>query len=129
MPSPDPTLSVSEPRPEQFPAGGVAGMLQRCWVAVRPGFLGAAALPVLVGTASGWRVAGDLDVASFLLALRSGSSLVATSWSRDCFCLGPSCHRHCPTITGVGRGIRTNRPGCPRGIHMLPDRGAFPVKS
>jgi 1,4-dihydroxy-2-naphthoate octaprenyltransferase len=79
MPPTEPNGAVSEPRPEQFAAGGAIQTLRRHWLAVRPGFLGAAALPVLVGTAWGWRLGGAWDLSSFALALLATVLLAAAS--------------------------------------------------
>lgn len=79
MPPTEPNSVLSEPLPEQFAAGGAIQTLRRRWVAVRPGFLGAAALPVLVGTAWGWRLGGAWDMFSFALALLATVLVVAAS--------------------------------------------------
>ncbi len=47
--------------------------------ATRPQFLTASVLPVLIGTAWGWRMAGGLDAAAFLLALLATSLMHAAS--------------------------------------------------
>ncbi len=57
-----------EPTPGGF-APSVAGRIKRLALATRPAFLTASILPVLVGSAWGFRTSGEFDALSFVLAL------------------------------------------------------------
>lgn len=64
-----PTRASPEPDPARLGGPGVGARLRRAWLATRPQFLTASALPVLLGTAWGAQRAGSLDPWSFWLAL------------------------------------------------------------
>jgi 1,4-dihydroxy-2-naphthoate octaprenyltransferase len=62
------TAGPIEPTAAAF-GNSLGARIKRLWLATRPAFLPASILPVLVGTAWGYRVVGRLDVLSFCLAL------------------------------------------------------------
>jgi 1,4-dihydroxy-2-naphthoate octaprenyltransferase len=67
-----------EPTARAF-GSSFGGRIKRLWLATRPAFLPASILPVLVGTAWGYRVSGRLDVLSFCLALLATACVHAAS--------------------------------------------------
>jgi 1,4-dihydroxy-2-naphthoate octaprenyltransferase len=60
---------AAEPSVAALGRGAGRGRARRLWLATRPAFLPASILPVLLGTAWGYRVAGRFDVISACLAL------------------------------------------------------------
>jgi 1,4-dihydroxy-2-naphthoate polyprenyltransferase len=65
------TRAVGPVEPSAALLGGdsLARLLRRLFLSTRPAFLTASVLPVLVGTAWGYRVSGEFAVLSFVLAL------------------------------------------------------------
>ncbi len=57
------------PQAEAFAGASPARVAKRLLLATRPGFLSASVLPVLLGTAWGYRAAGGFDAGVFVLAL------------------------------------------------------------
>jgi 1,4-dihydroxy-2-naphthoate polyprenyltransferase len=64
-----PAIGPAEPSAELLRSNSLPGHAQRLWLATRPAFLTASALPVLVGTAWGYRVSLHFEALSFVLAL------------------------------------------------------------
>ncbi len=60
---------MAEPRQEILNVAGPLAAIKRMLLATRPAFLSASVLPVLVGTASGVNISGELDRTVFFLAL------------------------------------------------------------
>jgi 1,4-dihydroxy-2-naphthoate octaprenyltransferase len=60
---------ISEPTPEKFGGTSFTGLLVHYFAATRPMFLTASILPVLAGSAWGWRAKGSFDLLVFLTAL------------------------------------------------------------
>ncbi|MGI9329220.1 MAG: prenyltransferase [Gammaproteobacteria bacterium] len=80
MQTPEPKLvAVSEPDAMTFAGPGIGPSLRRAWLATRPQFLTASALPVILGTAWGAGQSGRLDLISFVLALLGVALLHAAS--------------------------------------------------
>jgi 1,4-dihydroxy-2-naphthoate polyprenyltransferase len=67
-----------EPTPATF-GSSFGERLRRLWLATRPAFLPASILPVLVGTAWGYRVGGSFDAWSLCLALLATACVHAAS--------------------------------------------------
>ena len=67
--SPRSAVSPPEPSAALLRGNSLATHVRRLWLSTRPAFLTASVLPVLVGTAWGYRVAGEFDALSFALAL------------------------------------------------------------
>lgn len=63
------TLQSADPRPAEFAGDDPARVVKRLFNATRPKFFPASVLPVLAGSAWGFRLAGQFDWLSFLLAL------------------------------------------------------------
>ena len=61
--------NIAGPAPEQFAGSTVSRTLKRLFHATRPKFYPASLLPVLAGSAWGYKVAGHFDVLVFGLAL------------------------------------------------------------
>ena len=68
-----------EPRLEDFAGGGLGRNARRLFLATRPKFLTASVLPVMVGTAWGYAVAGRIDWIVALLALLATALVHAAS--------------------------------------------------
>jgi 1,4-dihydroxy-2-naphthoate polyprenyltransferase len=68
-----------EPSAALLRGNSLALRARRLWLATRPAFLTASVLPVLVGTAWGYRVAGEFDALSFTLALLATALVHAAS--------------------------------------------------
>jgi 1,4-dihydroxy-2-naphthoate polyprenyltransferase len=62
-------VSPPEPSATLLRGNSRATHARRLWLATRPAFLTASVLPVLVGTAWGYRISGEFDPLSFVLAL------------------------------------------------------------
>lgn len=63
------TAAPTEPTPELLRGKSLASHARRLWLATRPAFLTASVLPVLVGTAWGYKVGEQFEALSFVLAL------------------------------------------------------------
>lgn len=66
---PTDTAPASNPVPDEFTGDAPGQVARRLFHATRPKFFPASVLPVLAGTAFGYKVAGTFDPAIFLLAL------------------------------------------------------------
>ncbi len=66
---PSDTAETAGPAPEQFAGDAPPVVAKRLFAATRPKFYPASILPVLAGSAWGFKVAGGFDVAVFVLAL------------------------------------------------------------
>jgi 1,4-dihydroxy-2-naphthoate polyprenyltransferase len=67
--SPQQSAGLAEPSPSAFAAGGLGTGIKRLALASRIGFFPASVVPVLVGSAWGWRVAGHFDWLVFALGM------------------------------------------------------------
>lgn len=64
-----PPVPTAEPSPEDFAGASATQLARRLFHATRPKFFPASVLPVLLGTAWGFKVTGHFDFVIFLLAL------------------------------------------------------------
>jgi 1,4-dihydroxy-2-naphthoate polyprenyltransferase len=67
--SPQPSTELAEPSPAAFESGDLGTRIRRLAVAGRVAFFPASVVPVLVGSAWGYRVAGHFDWLVFALAM------------------------------------------------------------
>jgi len=63
------TVAQTGPDPAHFAGSSVAATVKRLFFATRPSFFPASVLPVLVGTAWGYAVAGEFRIMPFVLAV------------------------------------------------------------
>lgn len=66
---PSETARAAGPAPQQFAGNAPLDVTKRLFAATRPKFFPASVLPVLAGSAWGFKVAGQFDIAVFVLAL------------------------------------------------------------
>lgn len=64
-----PAIPLGEPAPDDFRGGFWRSVVKRLFLAIRPQFLTGAIIPVIVGSAIGYREQGALEVTIFIITL------------------------------------------------------------